>query len=150
PLAVPPPLRLLVRRVPTRALPVPFWRNSLRVLPATSPRRSVECVPARWLARCISTTSCKSCLLTLPPKSAGSTSTVPTFSPWRLYTLSGIMVSCFPGKNVSTPAVSEREASATTSRAVGLVATKGQNQRVHGGLTDRLPELRRRRRWAAP
>src|SRR5206468_1094088 len=34
-------------------------------------------------------------------KSAGSMSTVPTFSPWRLYTSSVIMVSCFPGKNIS-------------------------------------------------
>src|SRR5436189_6460531 len=32
------------------------------------------------------TTSCSSCLLTVPPNSAGSISTVPTLSPWRLYT----------------------------------------------------------------
>src|SRR5205085_8777676 len=80
-----PPLRLLVRRVPTRALPVPFWRNSFLVLPATSPRRRVEWVPARWLARYIRTTSWRSWRLILPPNSAGSTSTVPTLSPWRLY-----------------------------------------------------------------
>src|SRR5207302_4225759 len=64
----------------------------------TSPRRSVECVPARWLAWYINTTSCSSCLLILPPNSAGSTSTVPTFSPWRLYTSRVIMVYFFPGK----------------------------------------------------
>jgi len=80
-LAVPPPLRLLVRRVPARALPVPFWRNSFLVLPATSPRRNVECVPARWLAKYCKTTSCISCLLTFPPNSAGSTSMVPADSP---------------------------------------------------------------------
>ena len=34
-MAVPPPRRLLVRLVPARALPVPFWRNSFLVLPAT-------------------------------------------------------------------------------------------------------------------
>ena len=67
--------------VPTRALPVPFWRNSFLVLPATSPRRKVECVPARWLARYIKTTSCSSCRLTSPPNSAGSISTLPTDSP---------------------------------------------------------------------
>ncbi len=38
---------LVGSRGPTRALPVPFCRNSFLVLPATSLRRSVECVPAR-------------------------------------------------------------------------------------------------------
>src|SRR5207302_9387937 len=86
PLAVPPPRRLLVLLVPTRALPVPFCRNNFLVLPETSPRRKVECVPARRLARYMSTTSCRSCLLILPPNSAGSTSRVPTVWPWPLYT----------------------------------------------------------------
>ena len=57
------PFRLLVRLAPTRALPVPFWRNNFLPEPATSARPRVLTVPTRRAARCISTTSCSSCLL---------------------------------------------------------------------------------------
>ena len=49
-LAWPPPFLIGLRMPPVRALPVPFWRNILRVEPATSPRASVRTVPCRWLA----------------------------------------------------------------------------------------------------
>src|SRR2546425_3209371 len=47
---MPPPTKRGAFRLPCRARPVPFCRQILRVLPDTSPRVLVECVPVRWLA----------------------------------------------------------------------------------------------------
>ena len=48
----PPPRRSGERMLPARARPVPFWGNSLRVLPVTSDRFLTEGRPFLPLARC--------------------------------------------------------------------------------------------------
>src|SRR5574337_216207 len=50
PNAMPPPTKRGAFRLPCRARPVPFCRQILRVLPDTSPRVLVACVPVRRLA----------------------------------------------------------------------------------------------------
>ena len=47
PKVTPPPKRLETPSVPTRARPVPFWRQALAVVKETSPRVRVEAVPRR-------------------------------------------------------------------------------------------------------
>src|SRR3954468_13706378 len=80
-LAWPPPFLIGLRMPPVRALPVPFWRNILRVEPATSPRAWVCTVPCRWLAWYIVTACLSRFVLTSPPSLAGSSWKVSTFVP---------------------------------------------------------------------
>ncbi len=60
PKATPPPKRLGTPSVPTRARPVPFWRQALAVVKATSPRVRVEAVPRRRALRSARAASCTS------------------------------------------------------------------------------------------
>ncbi len=70
----PPPRRMLVRREPARALPVPFCRYIFFVVPATSDRPRVCAEPCRRFVRYITTASCRSCLEIRGASSAGSIS----------------------------------------------------------------------------
>jgi len=57
PKIVPPPLQRGERIVPTRARPVPFWRQGFLPPPLISLRSLVSWVPCRFAAICIRTTS---------------------------------------------------------------------------------------------
>src|SRR5215469_9970910 len=71
---------------PTRARPVPFWRQSLRPAPLTSLLSLVLCVPARSPRRYHREASWSRCGFTFAPKTASASSTWPTFLPSRLTT----------------------------------------------------------------
>src|SRR3954470_19132563 len=91
-LAWPPPFLIGLRMPPVRALPVPFWRNILRVEPATSPRARVRTLPWRLLARYMTIACLRRLLRTSPPSLASSTWIVSTLLPAWLNTGTSIMV----------------------------------------------------------
>src|SRR2546425_7279407 len=79
-----PPLRHSGFRIsPTRARPVPFWRQGFLPLPETSARVFVLCVPDRRLARYCFTARCIKPSLIGPAKTASDRSSLPTTSLFR-------------------------------------------------------------------
>src|SRR5690625_2736511 len=70
---------MLVFRLPRRARPVPFWRKAFLLVPLTSPRDFVLCVPARRLASCQFTTRARTSRRTSTPKTSGESSISPAF-----------------------------------------------------------------------
>src|SRR6201999_1480229 len=77
PKATPPPKRLGTPSVPTRARPVPFWRQALAVVKATSPRVRVEAVPRRRDAMSARAASCTSDWWNGSAKSASGRAALP-------------------------------------------------------------------------
>src|SRR5215510_12787911 len=78
PCTLPPPFQSGERRLAMRARPVPFWRQSLRPAPETSPRVLVADVPARLLARKLRTASWTNGSLIGTPKTVSDSSISPT------------------------------------------------------------------------
>src|SRR3984957_1289034 len=76
-----PPLRNCgARRLPCRALPVPFWRYGFLVVPETSLSPLVLCVPARRLASCQCTTRAMMSGRGLAPNSSSGNSALPALA----------------------------------------------------------------------
>src|SRR3954451_9341433 len=84
PKATPPPLRFGVDSAPTRARPVPFWRQAFAPVMLTSPRVWVDAVPRRCAASSARTASCTSGPWKRSPNTESSSASVPLPPPMYL------------------------------------------------------------------
>src|SRR5215212_6324336 len=90
PNATPPPTRFGVDSAPTRARPVPFWRQAFAPVMLTSPRVCVEAVPRRCAASSARTASCTSGPWKRSPKTASSSESVSAPPPMYLAELATV------------------------------------------------------------
>jgi hypothetical protein len=81
PKATPPPVRCGTESAPTRARPVPFWRQAFAPVIAISPRVRVEAVPRRRAFSSARTASWTSGSWKSLPKTASSSVTWPFLPP---------------------------------------------------------------------